>query len=88
MFISFHKETTMSKLFTRLAMLLVGLFIAGGLAFGATQAFASSSVMICDLQEEIGTCPGEFNQVSCAAECMVRYGNHGTCFGGCCVCLV
>jgi len=88
MFISFHKETTMSKLFTRLAMLLVGLFIAGGLAFGATQAFASSSVMICDQPEELGTCPGEFNGPSCDAECILRYGNGGACFGGCCVCLV
>jgi len=78
----------MSKLFTRLAMLLVGLFIAGGLAFGATQAFASSSVMICDQPEELGTCPGEFTQNKCNNVCNDTYGNGGFCFGGCCVCIV
>jgi len=69
-------------------MLLVGLFIAGGLAFGATQAFASSSVMICDQPEELGTCPGEFTQTKCNSVCLSTYGNPGQCFGGCCVCLV
>ena len=83
----------MSKLFTRLAMLLVGLFIAGGLAFGATQAFASSSSSTCgDDLGEIGLCP-PFIQASCNAECALRFGIGGACLTTetnliCCTCII
>lgn len=82
----------MSRLITRISLLMVGLFLAGGLAFGATQAFGSGLASSCgDDLGELGLCP-PFNNASCDAECVEENFFGGMCspYGGpglCCICL-
>lgn len=82
----------MSRLLTRVAMVVVGLFVLGGLTFGATQAFGSAMRMECgDDLGELGLCP-PFDQESCDDECVKQNFNGGACipYGGpglCCACL-
>lgn len=79
----------MSKFLMRLSMVLATLFIAGGLAFGATEAFGSSMVTDCNNPSQglIGTCPGDFaNDMECNQGCLAMFGNPGMCSHGCCMC--
>lgn len=84
----------MSKWLSRISTLLIGLFVAGGLTFGATQAFGSSEMMVCgDDVGEIGTCP-PFSNESCEVECLEREFFGGACIATetqgviCCACIV
>ena len=74
---------------SRISVVLIGLFVAAGLAFGATQAFGSGMAMTCgDDPGEIGTCP-PFTQSTCNEACEDMFdGNPGACLAGCCVCTV
>ncbi len=69
-------------LIKRLSITVAMLFMAGGLAFGVTQAFATTSAPPCDL----GTCPPKTNS-SCNTDCVQQLQAFGgECQGGCCMC--
>lgn len=83
----------MSRLVTRISLLMVGLFLAAGLAFGASEALGSAAATSCgDDLGELGLCP-PYDNGSCFEECMEEFENGGLCspYGGaglCCICLI
>jgi hypothetical protein len=82
----------MSRLLTRVAMVVVGLLVLGGLTFGATQAFGSARQGFCgDDLGELGLCP-PYTSGSCDEACIEAEFFGGDCipYGGpgqCCACL-
>lgn len=81
----------MSKRLRHLAILLFGLFVIGGLGFGASTVAGVSTLEECgDDPGELGTCPPFTNQ-SCNEECFEQDFFGGQCVnqGGqqCCICL-
>lgn len=79
----------MFQVLNRMAMALLAVIVAGGLAFGASHAFASGAVETCgDDYGEIGLCPPLTNttcNTACATPPLPFFG--GECIAGCCVCL-
>lgn len=76
----------MSKVLRRMSLILVGLFVVGGLAFGVTTLAGDAAVEECgDDLGEIGTCP-PLNPTSCNEACMEEFFG-GDCVQGCCTCL-
>jgi len=74
----------MSRLTKRIAVILFTLFVAGGLAFGGSQAFATTGASMCDA----GTCPPK-NNATCNIACLqLRYFGGACAPGGCCLCLM
>lgn len=65
------------------------LFVAFALTFGATQAFATTTLDDCTQEAGfIGTCP-PYEDHTCAEACSEIYGGGGNCFpGGCCICML
>ena len=78
----------MSRVLDRIAMASFALLIAVGLAFGASEAFASARPVCGDDLGEIGTCP-PFTNESCDQTCQQPPHNFfgGECIFDCCVCL-
>jgi len=57
------------------------------LSMGATAVLASATEGPCDQWPAIGTCPGQYNEMSCLAECIEVYNAFdGQCDAGCCFC--
>ena len=68
---------------------LMALVVAAALAFGASQAFASTSMTDCDqVSGFIGYCP-PFDDSSCFDTCLTLYGTPGECVRShCCICAI
>lgn len=80
----------MSTWLSRISLVLVGIFVLGGLTFGATQAFGSNMVSACDGLGQLGECPSQAipDTAACNAACMAEFGNPGACWFGCCNCAI
>jgi hypothetical protein len=65
------------------------LFVAAALSFGASQAFATTTLSSCPHlgnPEVIGECP-PYDDFSCNTGCMqAGFTAGGDCFGSCCTC--
>ena len=76
----------MKAYLNRLATALIALVVAGGLAFGGSQALSSTTVSECDSPGEVAECPPHDDD-SCRDLCMQMFQTHGECNpDGCCMC--
>lgn len=80
----------MEAYLNRLSTALFALVVAGGLAFGGSQALSSPSMAPCgDDAHEVGTCP-PLNDDQCNTACKNEgFNDGGACHpDGCCRCLI
>lgn len=69
---------------------LFALFVGVALTFGATQAFATTTLVDCERTEPefIGSCP-PYTDATCDEDCRNNHNfEGGSCVGPCCVCFI